>query len=309
MRSRLTSRLQQARCPAFTPFQPVTRLHTATLMENTMKRLLLLALPLALIACTKPAEQTDVPAPVAANATAETPAAATVDASALLPQYHWQLMDATDAQGRRIDALFARADKPVQLDFKEGRLGVSNACNRMGGTYTLSDTSLTLGRLTSTMMACTDNALMVLDQEIGKRLEGTLKIATTQDGVAQLALTTATGDKLLFAGNPTAETRYGGAGERVFLEVAADTKPCSHPLIPDKQCLQVREIAYDDKGLKVGTPGEFQHFYDTIEGYTHEPGIRNVLRVDRYAVKNPPADGSSNAYVLDMVVESASEKK
>ena len=68
--------------------------------------------------------------------------------------------------------------------------------------------------------------------------------------------------------------------------------------------LQVRELQYDDKGLKVGTPGAFEHFYDSIEGYTHEPGIRNVLRVDRYTVKNPPADASSSAYVLDMVVES-----
>lgn len=272
-----------------------------------MKRLLLLALPLALAACTKPAEHTD--APPAPTPAAPAAAATTVDASAVLPQYHWQLMDATDTKGQRIDALFVRADKPVQLDFKDGHLGVSNTCNRMGGSYTLSDTSLTTGRLTSTMMACPDHAVMALDQEIGKRLEGTLKVAATQDGVAQLALTTATGDRLLFAGNPTAETRYGGPGERVFLEVAAETKPCNHPLIPDKQCLQVREVKYDDKGLKVGTPGEFEHFYDSIEGYTHEPGIRNVLRVDRYTVKNPPADAPSKAYVLDMVVESASEKK
>ena len=271
-----------------------------------MKRLLLLALPLALAGCPKPAEQTDAPAPVA-TAAPEAPATPSADAATLLPQYHWQLMNATDAQGKRIDALFARADKPLQLDFKDGRLGVANTCNRMGGTYTLSDTSLTIGRLTSTMMACTDNALMALDQEAGKRLEGTLKIAASQDGVAQLKLTTATGDTLVFAGNPTAETRYGGPGERVFLEVAAETQPCSHPLIPDKQCLQVREITYDDKGLKVGTPGEFQPFHDSIEGYTHQPGIRNVLRVDRYTVKNPPADASSSAYVLDMVVESANE--
>ena len=274
-----------------------------------MKRLLLLALPLALAACSKPAEQASLPTPTADAAAPATSPVTTVDASPLLPQYHWQLMDASDAQGKRIDALFARGDKPVQLDFKDGRVGVANTCNRMGGTYTLSETDLTISRLASTMMACTDNALMALDQEVGKRLEGALKVTATQDGVVQLALTTATGDKLVFAGNPTAETRYGGPGERVFLEVASETKPCSHPLIPDKQCLQVREVRYDDKGLKVGTPGAFEHFYDSIEGYTHEPGIRNVLRVDRYTVKNPPADASNRAYVLDMVVESANEKK
>ena len=271
-----------------------------------MKRLLLLALPLALAACTKPAD----PATAPADATPATTAAHAAQADAsLLPKYHWKLNEATDAQGQRIATLFARADQPVQLDFRDGRVAVSNTCNRMGGTYTVADGSLTAGRLVSTQMACTDSAVMALDQEVGKRLEGTLKMATTAGETPTLTLTTATGDVLAFAGEPTAETRYGGAGERVFLEVASETKPCSHPLIPDKQCLQVREVKYDDKGLKVGTPGEFEHFYDSIEGYTHEPGVRNVLRVDRYTVKNPPADGSSNAYVLDMVVESANEKQ
>jgi len=272
-----------------------------------MKRLLLLALPLALAGCPKPAEET--PAPPAASAPATTAVAPVAD-GALLPKYHWRLASATDAQGQRLEALFAQPDKPVTLEFRDGRLGIANTCNRMGGSYTLADGSLTAGRLMSTQMACADAKVMALDAEVGKRLEGTLKLATTSAGDAPtLTLTTAGGDTLGFTGEPTAETRYGGPGERVFLEVAADTKPCNHPLIPDMQCLQVREIQYDDKGLKVGTPGEFQHFYDSIEGYTHEPGIRNLLRVDRYTVKNPPADASNRAYVLDMVVESASEKK
>ena len=271
-----------------------------------MKRLLLLALPLALAGCPKPADETPTPPAAVAPAAAS---AAPADGT-LLPKYHWRLASATDAQGQRIDALFARPDKPVTLDFRDGRLGISNTCNRMGGSYTLADGSLTAGRLMSTKMACADAALMALDDEVGKRLEGTLELATTTAGDAPtLTLTTATGDTLAFTGEPTAETRYGGPGQRVFLEVAADTKPCNHPLIPDMQCLQVREIQYDDKGLKIGAPGEFQHFYDSIEGYQHEPGIRNVLRVDRYTVENPPADASNRAYVLDMVVESANEKK
>jgi hypothetical protein len=72
----------------------------------------------------------------------------------------------------------------------------------------------------------------------------------------------------------------------------------------------VRELKYDDKGLKVGTPGAFQNFYDAIEGYSHEAGVRNVLRIDRYTRKDVPADASKYAYVLDLVVESdASGKK
>ncbi len=266
-----------------------------------MKRLLLLALPLALAGCPKPADETPTPPAAVAPAAAS---AAPADGT-LLPKYHWRLASATDAQGQRIDALFARPDKPVTLDFRDGRLGISNTCNRMGGSYTLADGSLTAGRLMSTKMACADAALMALDDEVGKRLEGTLELATTTAGDAPtLTLTTATGDTLAFTGEPTAETRYGGPGQRVFLEVAADTKPCNHPLIPDMQCLQVRELAYDDHGLKVGTPGAFGNFYDSIDGYTHEPGVRNVLRVQRYTRKDVPADASKYAYVLDMVVES-----
>ena len=156
----------------------------------------------------------------------------------------------------------------------------------------------------STQMACADPNLMALDGEISRRLEGPLTLLLAESEPPQLRITNRAGDTFSFRAEPTAETRYGGPAERVFLEVAAQTKPCSHPLIPHKQCLQVREIHYDAKGLKTGTPGQFQHFYDAIEGYAHEPGIRNVLRVHRYTLKNPPADASSLAYVLDMVVES-----
>lgn len=261
-----------------------------------MKRYLVLALPLALAACAKP-PQGEPAAPPAA----ETPAATAPTDAPALSANHWRLTDAKNAQGQRIDALFVDADKPVQLDFVDGRVGVSNTCNRMGGSYSVAGDELKFDRMASTMMACTDARLMALDQEAGKRLEGSLKFAQSAD---TLTLTTASGDILTFTGEATAETRYGGPGETVFLEVAAQTKPCSHPLIPDKQCLQVRELKYDGKGVKTGTDGAFGNFYSDIEGYAHEPGIRNVLRVKRYTIKNPPADGSSQAYVLDMVVES-----
>jgi heat shock protein HslJ len=281
-----------------------------------MKRLLpaLALLPL-LAGCPEkssgasPADTAPAPASTMASP-ASTAAPPAFDANADLGRYHWRLRDATDANGKRIDVLFVQVDKPLQLDFADGRIAVANACNRLGGGYSLEGESLTVARMASTMMACADPKRMALDGEIGKRLEGALKLTLPAGDTPTLTLVNASGDTLVFAGEPTAQTRYGGPGERMFLEVAAHTKPCSHPLVPDKPCLQVREVKYDDKGLKVGTPGEFGNFYDSIEGYTHEDGVRNVLRVDRYAIKNPPADGSSYAYVLDMVVESdASGKK
>jgi heat shock protein HslJ len=263
--------------------------------------ILILALPLALAACAKP-PQGEPATPPAAEPPVATASATSADTSALSAQ-HWRLTDAKNTQGQRIDALFANADKPVQLDFAGGRVGVSNTCNRMGGSYSVEADQLKFEPLTSTEMACADAKLMALDQEVGKRLEGGVKFVQS---AGTLTLTTSGGDVLVFTGQPTAETRYGGKGETVFLEVAAQAKPCSHPLIPDMRCLQVREIKYDAQGVKTGTDGAFQNFYEGIEGYTHQPGIRNVLRVKRYKRDPVPADASSVAYVLDMTVESES---
>jgi heat shock protein HslJ len=286
-----------------------------------MKRLFALALPLLLAACPRPAPDQASPDNAATATTPASPATSTIpetpagdapassDANADLGRYHWRLQDATDATGKRIDALFIRADKPLQLDFADGHVGVANACNRMGGDYSLEGESLTVARMASTMMACSDPKLMALDGEIAKRIEGASKLDLLAGDTPTLTLANAAGDKLVFAGEPTADTRYGGPGERVFLEVAAQTKPCSHPLIPGKRCLQVREVRYDDRGLKIGTPGAFENFHGEIEGYEHQDGVRNVLRVDRYTIENPPADGSRYAYVLDMVVESHASGK
>ncbi len=265
-----------------------------------MKRLLILPLmTAALTGCPKTGTDASTTPPAATS-----PVASGLDAQ--LARYHWYLEGATDASGKRIDALFVPEGAPVQLDFKDGRVGISNTCNRMRGSYAMAGDALTFGNLASTMMACADPKLMALDGEVSKRLEGPLTYTLAESEPPQLRMTNRAGDQLFFAAQPTAETRFGGPGERMFLEVAAHTQPCHHPLIQDMQCLQVRELRYDAQGRKSGDTGEFLHFYDSIEGYTHQPGIRNVLRVDRYTLQNPPADASNAVYVLDMVIESES---
>lgn len=223
----------------------------------------------------------------------------------MLPRYHWRLASAVAASGRRIDALSARAGQPLQLDFGGQRLAISNTCNRMHGSYSVTRGKLELGALASTMMACQDPAAMALDAAVGEYLRGTLDFALDTSGAnPRLTLTTGAGDKLAFDGVPTPETRYGSVGEIMFLEVAPHTQPCNHPLMPSAQCLQVRELHYDAQGTKSGPPGPWHTLGQTIEGYTHQPGVRNVLRVKRYRIAHPPADAPSVAYVLDMVVES-----
>lgn len=269
-----------------------------------MKRILLLSLPVAMmVACSNPPNTTKTeatPADSTAAATTAAPAAA-IDATQLGAN-HWLLDNAVDASGKRIDGLFVRADKPVTLDFRDGRVGASNTCNNIGGGYTLEGDALTVGNLMSTNKACAEPGVMELDALLSQRLQGKLTVRALD--AANLTLATASGDVLTFRAEPTAETRYGGAGEQVFMEVDAQTKPCPHPLMKDATCLQVREVKYDDKGLEQGKRGAFENFYGNIEGYNHEPGVRNVLRLKRFQIKNPPADAPSQAYVLDMVVAS-----
>lgn len=232
------------------------------------------------------------------------PSAAAIDAS-VLGSAHWKLSSAVDAGGKPLSALFVKAGKPVELNFQEGRINSRAGCNTLAGSYSVRDGALHVGQMISTMIGCPQE-LQMQDQRIGQLLEKPLKIqrldATTLELLAQ------DGSRLSFAGQATAETRYGGEGTRVFMEIAAQTKPCSHGVMRDAQCLQVREVKYDDRGLEQGKRGAYENFHGGIEGYTHTSGTRNVLRLKRFNVKNPPADGSSLAYVLDMVVESALEE-
>ena len=224
--------------------------------------------------------------------TDNTPADSAIDKSKVLTDYVWQL------QG----PLVKGQESPLQLQFKDGRVGVSGGCNLMGGTYQLQQSKLMVGELTSTMRGCVPE-VADLDASIGAFLNaGPAYAVTAANGGYELVLSNGS-DKKTFKGLQTPEAKYGQAGETIFMEVSNELKPCHHPLMKDAQCMQVREVYYNDQGLKDKAPGDWTLFYDKIEGYTHNPNERNVVRVKRYKIDNPPADASAYAYVLDMVVE------
>ena len=263
-----------------------------------MKILAPALLSLALVAC---ASNTTPDANDATVVTHAKPATADVR----LDAYHWRLSSAQDKNGQPIAALMPGTQRPLQLDFNGKRVSISGGCNGAGGSYSHDGKTLTFGDLAQTLMACADRRLMDLDSAVGERLRGSLPARIEGEADApHLQLTTANGDRLSFDGVPTPATRYGGEGATVFFEVAPQRAACSHPLIPNMQCLQVRERRYEANGVAVKSDAAWQPLYQDIEGYTHEPGVRNVIRVKKYDIKNPPADASSVAYVLDMVVES-----
>lgn len=253
-----------------------------------MLRISMLALALTLAACTAPTKITQ-----------STPPAMTTTQS-LLSQYHWQLSQATNAQGQVIGSVLVRPDQPITLNFEGNTLAISNSCNKLGASYTSSNNQLEIGSIRQTMMACADPALNQLDQEISARLQGKLALATTVGAYPTLTLTTATGDVLSFTGQPTAETRFGSTGKIAFLEIASTTVACDSPSRP---CLQVRDVYFDANGLKVGQPSAWRVLPQGIEGFSAEQDMRYVVRTKQFKVNNAP-----DAYVLDMVVESENTK-
>lgn len=246
---------------------------------------------------------------ISACGTASPPAAQPADAGRLqtLGAYHWQLREALDAGSTASTGWSVAGQPALQMRFSGGQLLVSPLCNAMSAPYQVDGAKMTVSRPMATLMACQDPALMVLESRVGARLpeirHWAVQPAAQGTAAPQLTLLFDDGGRWLLDGQPTDETRYGSAGEQMFLEIAPERLPCSHPVMPDYKCLQVRTLGYTPQGLKDAS-GAWENFYSEIEGFTHEAGVRKVLRVKRFTRTNAPADASKFAYVLDMVVES-----
>ena len=256
-------------------------------MEKNMKRYLLslLAIPLVLAGCAQTPDSNP-------------PTSQAIDS---LDAFHWQLTDATDRSGKRLDYMFVQPDKPVQLDFRTNRFSVSNTCNVMNGTYLLTGNIITFSDMISTRMLCATPQLNTLEQKVATQLQNRADIDLFLSATPVMKLRFHDGNTLTFTGRPTADIRYGGTGETVFMEIASNTIACSSPALPMKQCLQVRDVYYDNSGVITGT-STWRAFYPDIEGYRHQEGSSHILRLKRYNVPNAPAN-ANEAYILDMIVQ------
>ena len=98
------------------------------------------------------------------------------------------------------------------------------------------------------MMAC-EPALMQADTALAALLAQPLQIAITWGAPPQLHLQTASNETLVLEGQVTPEAVYG-PGTLIFLEVDARQLPCRNPRNAQTTCLQVREISFDEQGLR-----------------------------------------------------------
>ncbi|MDM1758545.1 MULTISPECIES: META and DUF4377 domain-containing protein [unclassified Acinetobacter] len=212
------------------------------------------------------------------------------NADKILPAYQW--------------SVDTGAAKPLILNFaQDGSLGISTSCNSMSTSWKIENNQIVSTNVASTLMACPGDATKQegLAASLFEKGKTAFVLNTSNPQNPTLTLTSAKGEKVVFTGQLTPETKYNTQGETIFLEISPETKQCTG--VAPQTCLQVREIKYADNGVKSQVDKDWTLFYDKIEGFTHTPNERQVVRIKRYEIKNPAADQSKYAYVQDMIIE------
>ncbi len=105
----------------------------------------------------------------------------------------------------------------------------------------------------------------------------------------------------------TSETQaQANTPQVLYWEVAPQLRPCSHPLIPNYQCLNIRDLAYNSQSGQYTPSGEWSNYYGQIEGYEHKPGHGHIIKVERHTKEHVPADASQYRDVLVELIASQS---
>jgi heat shock protein HslJ len=184
--------------------------------------------------------------------------------------------------------------EPVILSFTLknglGRVSGRAGCNQFSAPYSVRGPGqLTIVEAATTRMACPEPAMQFeadfLDQLQAVdhyKIDGQLMEMKTLDG-----------QTLRFH----AREKPGADAKIKFIYVASQKAPCVG-MMPTT-CLQIRERKEDP----------WQLWHGNIQGFNFEPGIAYRLRILEEQVANPPADGSSIKWTLDMVVEQEVIKK
>lgn len=224
-----------------------------------------------------------------------------------LENYQWTQVNIIQSNGQSQSAFHSAQGGPVTLNFSDDQMMLAGLCNNLIAAYQVNGDRITISSPISTMKACGDAELMRYEQQVGQALPSierwSLLKSDTTDAIPVLTLHFTDGTQWRLQGEQTLAAKYGVEPVRVFLEIEPATVDCTTSSGTMQQCLRVREIVYSEQGLQTST-GPWLDYYGQIEGYEHTPGLRQIIRLNRYPLANAPAGSAAYVDELDMVVQS-----
>ncbi|MDN8650463.1 MAG: hypothetical protein BSK19_19850 [Stenotrophomonas maltophilia] len=120
-----------------------------------------------------------------------------------LEAHPWQLTRATDAQGKRIDALFVRGRAPYTLRFQPGYMSELNLCNQASSHYHLQDDGLILESGIRTTALCINPKVDAQERRAETLFHGRDTAPTLAlDDTGALVVRNAKGEVLVFKPAP-----------------------------------------------------------------------------------------------------------
>jgi len=163
------------------PSNETSRRHRAETTRKMFISCLALLSPLLMAACT-------------AGMPTDTQPGAPAGTDALAQVGRWKLQGAVDGQGQPIAAVLSGGKAVHVLAFADGRLAIEGGCNHIGGPYRIDARGrLVVAEIQSTLMACSDAALMKADSAVSALLEGSSDWSIAESYPEQLSLRHADG--------------------------------------------------------------------------------------------------------------------
>ena len=104
-------------------------------------------------------------------------------------------------------------------------------------------------------------------------------------------------EQVIFKGKMTLEAKYKTQPDIIYLEISPKKQPCVAG--GNQTCMLVREIKYNDKGLRIGMDENWTLFHDKIEGFEHNIHTAEIVRLKRFKIKKPTSDQFQYIYVVN----------
>ncbi|UNU73585.1 META and DUF4377 domain-containing protein [Moraxella nasovis] len=211
-----------------------------------------------------------------------------------IAHYQWTLIRADQQEQSATDFDQVIAQAQAKFELNGGKLTATAGCNRYSADVAMKHGHLYTSHNASTLMACYDSQTKA-ESTLFNAFHGS-RFYLTKSSDGMLATLTQVNEDLTLTwqGQATLESLYGKA-KTMFWEIDPNAKECIDGSV---HCLKVRSIDYDDMGIEV-RKGAWRNFKGEIVGYTHDPSLRQIIRIKVY---HTPNHANDYIYVYDTAV-------